>query len=34
MTADFAPAGHGDRYRTELAGLVGAKAAGPPRERS
>ena len=28
MTADFAPAGHGDRYRTELAGLVGAKAAG------
>jgi DNA end-binding protein Ku len=34
MTADFAPAGHGDRYRTELAGLVGAKAAGPPRECS
>ncbi len=29
MTADFVPAGHGDRYRTELAGLVGAKAAGP-----
>ena len=28
MTADFAPAGHGDRYRTELAALVGAKAAG------
>jgi DNA end-binding protein Ku len=34
MTADFAPAGHGDRYRTELAGLVGAKAAGPSRECS
>jgi DNA end-binding protein Ku len=30
MTADFAPAGHGDRYRTELAGLVGAKAVGRP----
>ncbi len=28
MTADFAAAGHGDRYRTELAGLVSAKAAG------
>ncbi len=29
MTADFVPAGHGDRYRTELAGLAGVKAAGP-----